>query len=168
QQPTRLYSLPTYPARGPAARADRAPRRSSSSDERLARVGRARFNGVDDLANERIDVDALGLALEVEDHAMAERRSSERLEVVRAHVVTALGQRAHLGAENQRLCATRAGPVAHEASREVGSVGPLRMRGHHDARGEIADVGRPRPLANQLAKRDPLGATHPPVARALP
>ena len=57
---------------------------------------------------------ALGLALEVEDHAVAQRRRRDVADVVDRDRVAALEQRADLGGEDHRLQAARRGAVAHE------------------------------------------------------
>src|SRR3954469_2450716 len=91
------------------------------SVERWAVAERAKrlclSRGLEDLADDRVGPDALGLALEVHDHAVAQRGRRDVADVVDRHSVAALEQRADLGGEDDRLQAARRRAVAHELLR---------------------------------------------------
>ena len=55
---------------------------------------------------------------------MPERGQGDGAEIVHAHVVAALGQRANLGPEHEGLGAARAGAVAHEPPRRLRAPDP--------------------------------------------
>src|SRR5262249_61021764 len=55
--------------------------------------------------------------------------------------------------------------VAYETARDVGCARPLRVRGHDDRGGEVADVRGDRNLADQLAEREHVRSAEDPVHR---
>src|SRR5438128_1776412 len=57
---------------------------------------------LEDLGDDRVGPHALGLALEVHDHAVAQRRGGDVADVIDRHRVAALEQRADLGREDHR------------------------------------------------------------------
>jgi hypothetical protein len=82
----------------------------------------------------------LGLTLEVQDDPVPEHGKRDRLDVVDAHGEPAGAEREHLAPQDQRLRRTGARPVANVAPRDVRSLLPLRMGGHHQRRRELPDV----------------------------
>src|SRR5437667_235822 len=86
---------------------------------------------LDDLPDQRVGVHSLGLALEVQDDPVTQRGRGECLDVLHAHVVSALREGPHLAAEHERLGATWAGAVPHKTPRDLGGAGPGRGSRHH-------------------------------------
>ena len=73
-----------------------------------------RFFGdfLEDLQEHVVGRDAFGLGLEVEDHAVPQRRQVDAADVLEADVVAAFEQGPHLGGQGQRLRAAGAGAPA--------------------------------------------------------
>ena len=61
--------------------------------------------------DDRVGIDALGLGVKVREHAVAQDRFGERLDVLDRHVIPAMHQRACLGATDERLRRAEAGTV---------------------------------------------------------
>src|SRR5947209_3430997 len=67
-----------------------------------------------DFLNDGIGPHLLGLAFEIQDEAMAERRGRHLLDVFHGNIEPAIEQRAHLAAEDHGLQPARAGTVLYE------------------------------------------------------
>src|SRR5262249_13022484 len=83
--------------------------------------------GLDQIPDEAIYVDALGFTLEIQDESVPQRGQRHRPKILCAHVVAAFGERAHLGAEHERLRPPRARAVADEPARRLRGLFPLRV-----------------------------------------
>src|SRR5439155_5136593 len=68
-----------------------------------------------DVVNEPVGGDALGIGFEAEDDAMPQGGQGHGANIVEGHVVAAFEQTAYLGAEDDRLESARARPIACEA-----------------------------------------------------
>src|SRR5438034_884342 len=115
-----------------------SPPRSAEKD--FFTAGRDGLCSLDDLPDQRVGVHSLGLALEVQDDPVTQRGRGECLDVLHAHVVSALREGPHLAAEHERLGATWAGAVPHKTPRDLGGAGPGRVSRHHDGGCEVANV----------------------------
>src|SRR3989454_11511682 len=82
-----------------------------SAEKDFFTAGRDRLCSLYDLPDQRVGVDTLGLALEVQDDPVTQRGRGEGLDVLHAHVVAPLREGPHLAAEHERLGATWAGAV---------------------------------------------------------
>src|SRR3989442_13027710 len=102
-----------------------------SAEKDFFTAGRDRLWSLYDLPDQRVGVDSLGLALEVQDDPVTQRGRGEGLDVLHAHVVGPLREGPHLAAEHERLAATWAGAVPHKTPRDLGGAGPGRVRRHH-------------------------------------
>src|SRR5262245_2530431 len=130
--------------------------------------GRAQLlGGLDELLDEPVGVDALGLSLEVQDDPVPESGRGDGAKILAADVRAAVRQRAHLGAEDERLGPPRARPVADEPPGHLRGTVPPGVAGKDDGGGEVADVGDHRHLAHQLAEAEHLGARHHALHRDL-
>ena len=89
--------------------------------DRLDRSKPAGWNRdrVEQLIDNAIRGDAFGLGVEIRQHAMAEDRLGERLDVLHRHVMAAVQQRARLGADHQRVRRAQAGAPLHPLLDEV-------------------------------------------------
>src|SRR5580704_19075370 len=87
-------------------------------------LGLALWQGLHDRVDHLVGFDALRLALEVEEHAVAKRGVRDGADVVDARGESLVHQRADLRGEEQRLPPTRRAAVADEAFGHVGSVRP--------------------------------------------
>ena len=91
--------------------------RSPRSSRRYSTAGGD--DRVEDGADDRLGRDALGLALEVEDDPVPERRQGDRPDVVDRDVEPAVEQRVDLAAGDERLGAARRAAVAHVVADEA-------------------------------------------------
>src|SRR5262249_57788174 len=94
----------TGPERRPVERAARGSWMTPpSAEKRFLGLRDEGPGALDDVTDQGVDVHGLGLSLEVQDDAVAQRGRREGLEVVHAHVVATFGERPHLGAQNESL-----------------------------------------------------------------
>ena len=117
--------------------------------------GTAREQLLDDLIRRHL----LRLGVEVHQHAMAQHRLGQRADVLEAHVVAAVHERARLAAEDEMLRRARAGAVRHPLLDEVRRLGPGPARAREAdgvARHRLGD----RHAADELLERDDVGAGH--------
>src|SRR5262245_45129087 len=75
-----------------------------------------------DVLDHPVGCDAFGIRLEVEDDPVAQGRQRDLTDVLKGDIEPPLQDRADLGAQHQRLEATRAGAVAHVPSHGLGSI----------------------------------------------
>jgi hypothetical protein len=85
-------------------------------------MGLSRWDAGEDLGEHLVDGDALGLALEVEDHAVAQGLGGDGAHVVDRRGLAAGQEAADAGGEEDRLGAARAAAEADVALDEVGGV----------------------------------------------
>ena len=117
--------------------------------------GTAREQLLDDLIRRHV----LGLRVEVREHAVAQHRLGQRADVVEAHVVAPVHQRARLAAEDEMLRRARAGAVGDPLLDEVRRLRarPARAReAHRVSRHRLGD----RHASHELLERDDVLAGH--------
>src|SRR5437667_8250282 len=105
---------------------------------------------LEDLRDDVVGGDAFGFGLEIQNQTMPKRRSGGALEVVKADVEPALGQRADFAGENQGLSAARA---AAEAELLIGNLRGgfgLRVWGQDHTYGGVLVVTGLRHFTNEL------------------
>src|SRR5262245_23065890 len=103
-----------------------------------------------DLAKHVVGLDALGLALEVEEHAVPERGQRYHAHVVDRGGEAALEQGADLGGEQQRLGAARRRAELHEALDHVEAVPLGGVRRLEETNRVVLHVVRDRDLADKV------------------
>src|SRR5579862_2234456 len=112
---------------------------------------------VEDLLDDLVDRDALGLGVERGHDAVPQDGNRERRRVVERHVEAPLQDRADLAAQDPLLAGARARAPADQLLDEAGHAGVLRPRLADDVEHEVHHVVGDEHLAHRLLARDDLG-----------
>ena len=108
----------------------------------------------ENLGDDVVGGDAFGFGFEIQNQPVTQRRRGHGLNIIKAHVETALGQRADFAGQQQALAAARAAAEAQILIGDRRGGFRLRMRRQHEAHGVILDVRCHRHLAHQFLQFD--------------
>ncbi len=128
----------------------------SSSRSRIQMIRRprgSRFrlfgNGVEDLEQDFVGIDSLGLRLEIQEHAMSQAGEINAAQVFKAHVESPVQEGADLGRQHQRLHAAGTAAPANVLVGHVGGERPVWMCAQGQADRVVLNVRGDDHVANQ-------------------
>ena len=112
----------------------------------------------EDLRDDVVGGDAFGFCFEVQDESVTQCCCCDGVDVLEAHVETALSEGAHFAGEDETLRASRAAAKAQVlVGHGRGGIG-LWMRGEDEAHGVVLHMRRDGDLADELLEFEQRGA----------